>query len=210
MTCAMNVELGAYVLHALEEHEAAAVEHHLDGCDLCMAELHELEFTASLLSLLSAEDLAEFERHSLPPEHDVRRPPRRHRAVPLLVAAVLAAATALVPRTFVHHESGPSASVVRALDPTTHVRAAVSLGSQPDGTRLHLSLTGAYPKGWCSLVAHSRDGRSDTAATWRASAGGTADVDGMTAIPIDRLTELDVVTDTGAVLVSIPVTRHQT
>jgi hypothetical protein len=210
MTCVMNVELGAYVLHALERDEAAAVERHLDGCDECQAELHELEFTASLLSLLSAEDLAAFESDAAATGHAVRRRPRRHRAVPLLVAAVLATATAVAPRVFDHHDAAPGTSVVHALDPTTHVSAAVSLGRGQDGTRLHLSLAGAYPRGWCSLVAHSLDGRIDTAATWRASAGGTADVDGTTAIPVDRLSELDVVTDTGTVLVSIPITGPQT
>jgi anti-sigma factor RsiW len=212
MTCAMNIELGAYVLHALEQDEADAVTRHLGQCALCQAELRELEFTASLLSLLSAEDLEQFEQGLSGPGTDAddvpprtRRRGRGHRAPLLLVAAVLAAATAFVPRTLVHHDAPPPASVVRAADPATHVRAAVSVRAQQGGTRLHLSLVGAYPKGWCALVAHSRDGRSDTAATWRADAGGTADVTGTTAIPADRLRELDVVTDTGAVLVTIPM-----
>ncbi|HEY3528978.1 MAG TPA: zf-HC2 domain-containing protein [Nocardioides sp.] len=208
MTCAMNVELGAYVLHALEQDEAEAVEQHLEGCDQCQEELRELEFTASLLSLLSAEDLARFEdtasereaeRHDVPPSRKVHRP------LLLLAAAVLTVATALVPRTFEDHHTPTAATVVHAVDPATRVRAAVSVSARPDGTQLRLGLTGAYPKGWCSLVARSSDGHQDIAATWRADARGSADVDGMTAIPADRLSELDVVTDTGAVLVAIPM-----
>ena len=59
-------------------------------------------------------------------------------------------------------------------------------------------------------VAHSRDGRIDTAATWRADSKGTAEVAGTTAIPTSRLSELDVVTDSGRVLVRIPVARQVT
>jgi hypothetical protein len=127
----------------------------------------------------------------------------------MLVAAVLAVATAVLPRAFEHHEPGLRASVVSAVDPTTHVHATVAVAPAPDGTRLHLTLAGAYPKGWCSLVAHSRDGHADTAATWRADAQGGADVAGTTAIPVDRLDQLDVVSDTGAVLVAIPMARAQ-
>jgi hypothetical protein len=88
------------------------------------------------------------------------------------------------------------------------VTAAVRLARQESGTRVHLRLSGAYPQDWCTLVAHSRDGRTDTAATWRADAVGAADVDGMTAISTSQLSELDVVTDSGRVLVRIPV-DHQ-
>jgi anti-sigma factor RsiW len=213
MTCSMSVELGAYVLHALEHDDADAVQRHLEGCPQCQTELRELEFTASLLSLLSAEDLEQLEDAARPddghPEHDgvggVRRSLRRHRAVLPLIAAVLAVATSLMPRTFEHAEPASSATVITAADPATHVSAAVSVDRVRDGTRLHLSLTGAYPQGWCSLVARSRDGHQDTAATWRADARGSADVAGMTAIPADRLGELDVVTGTGVVLVTIPM-----
>lgn len=213
MTCAMNVEIGAYVLHALEDHEAEEIERHLDGCAQCQEELRELEFTVSLLSLLSSEDLEQFEDASPGRgEHqDVVPRSRWLRAfLPLVAAVVMAAMSLSPPRTFDHPAPTAQGAVVRAADPTTHVRASVSVAGQPDGTRLHLSLAGAYPKGWCSLVAHSRDGRTDTAATWRADAQGTADVAGMTAIPADHLSELDVVTDTGVVLVTIPIREPHT
>jgi len=209
MTCAMSVELGAFALHALDADEADAVQRHLGECPLCQAELRELEFTASLLSLLTADDLDQLSGQAAKPGR-VRRLARRHRAVLPLVAAVLAVATALMPRAFDHHDRTPAASVLTVADPTTHVRAAVSVHPTSDGSRVHLTLTGAYPQGWCSLVAKSRDGQQDTAATWRADTRGSADVAGMTAIPAERLSELDVVTGTGVVLVTIPVPGHHT
>lgn len=209
MTCAMSVELGAFALHALDADEADAVQRHLGECPLCQAELRELEFTASLLSLLTADDLDQLSGQAAKPGR-VRRLARRHRAVLPLVAAVLAVATALMPRAFDHHDRTPAASVLTVADPTTHVRAAVSVHPTSDGSRVHLTLTGAYPQGWCSLVAKSQDGQQDTAATWRADTRGSADVAGMTAIPAERLSELDVVTGTGVVLVTIPVPGHHT
>jgi len=209
-TCQMSVELGAYVLHALEHEEDDEVRRHVAGCDLCQDEVRELSFTASLLSLLTLADLEQLDADEAacptPPVARRRRRPSR-RAV-LAVAAGLVA-TLSIPAVWKldHPAPTPTATVIRAADSTTHVAAAVRLVRQDSGTQVHLNLTGAYPQGWCALVAHSRDGRSDTAATWRADADGAADVAGMTAIPATRLSELDVVTDTGRVLVRIPV--HQ-
>ena len=199
-TCHMSTELGAYVLQALEDDEAEQVRRHVGQCELCRDEERELWFTASMLAMLRPEDLHDLEVLE-EPAAPRRRPARR--TVLLVAAALLAAVSVPAVRALDH--PGPSASVVRATDPATHVRAAVTLAPAKDGTRLQLSLSGVYPRGWCSLVARSRDGRTDTAATWRADATGSADVAGTTAIPTSRLSELDVVTDAGRVLVRIPV-----
>jgi len=199
-TCQMSVDLGAYVLRALEDEEAEQLRVHLGECDACRDEERELSATASLLALLRPDDLDRLEVPAVAVDRR-RRPVRR--AGLMVAAALLAAATVPVVRAFDH--SATPTSVVRATDPSTHVRAAVTLAAATDGTRLQLSLSGVYPRGWCSLVARSRDGRTDTAATWRADATGTAEVAGTTAIPTSRLRELDVVTDTGRVLVRLPV-----
>lgn len=214
-TCQMSIELGAYVLHALEDDEDEQVRRHVVDCDLCQDEVRDLSFTASLLALLSLEDLAELEQldelgqlgHMEGAPRAERRRPRRR--ILLAAAAVVLTALAIpAARVLDHPASAPSATVIRASDPGTNVTAAVTLARAESGTRVNLSLSGAYPQGWCALVAHSRDGRTDTAATWRADASGTAHVTGTTAIPTTRLSELDVVTDTGRVLVRIPVTQN--
>jgi len=209
-TCQMSVELGAYVLHALEHDEDEEVRRHVAGCDLCQDEVRDLSFTASLLSLLTLADLDRLDvEDGAGPTPPVVRTWRRPSRRALLAVAAGLVATLSIPTVWKleHPAPTPAATVIRAADSTTHVAAAVRLVRQDSGTQVHLSLTGAYPQGWCALVAHSRDGRSDTAATWRADADGAADVAGMTAIPTTRLSELDVVTDSGRVLVRIPV--HQ-
>jgi hypothetical protein len=238
MTCHLEIELGAYVLHGLEPEEAEAVSEHLTTCQICRDEERSLAATAGLLALLRPEDLEVFEDvHDFPGEnaqavqpYRQARPDRyawsgRRRLSPRRAAraavggAVLAGAalTAAVVSGVVvgvvagvgpfEHDSPPSSSaaVVQAVDPATHVHAAVAMSQRESGTRLRLSLAGAYPHGRCSLVARSRDGGTDTAATWVADAHGTAWVSGMTAFRTDQLTEFDVVTGTGRVLVRIPV-----
>jgi len=66
-------------------------------------------------------------------------------------------------------------------------------------------VNGATPGEHCSLVARARDGRSDTAATWVATYQGSADVPGTTAIPIDQLSEVDIVTSDGQRLARLVV-----
>jgi hypothetical protein len=222
-TCHMSVELGAYVLHALEDRETEQVRRHVDDCPTCQAEVRDLSFTASLLALLRPGDLAALDSAddaALPASdgsqvagRDRRFRTRRGRRAQLAVAlALLAALTVPVTRaSFEDHQAPTAAStMLRANDLGTHVRAAVTLAAQDDGTDVHLTLAGAYPGDWCSLVARSRDGQVETAATWRADDQGTADVAGTTAIPSSRLSELDVVTDDGHVLVRIPVHGQDT
>ena len=210
-TCQMSVELGAFVLHALEHDEDEDVRRHVADCDLCQEEVGELSFTVSLLSLLSLEDLAELDIETRPEAAPAATAPRgRARRRTLLAVGAAAAAVIAVPGARLLDRAAappPAAAVIRATDPTTQVEAAVTLARHESGTRVHLDLSGAYPSGRCALVAHSLDGQSDTAATWRADASGAARVAGTTAIPTNRLSELDVVTDTGRVLVRIPV--HQ-
>lgn len=232
MTCSMEIELGAFVLHALEPAEADAVQMHLGGCETCRDEVGSLAFTASLLALLTTEDIERIEEADgaghpigaagdarsssrgpeIAPQTHSRRPPRRPRRILLAVAAAVLAATSVVgaERVLPHRDQLPSAAVFQAVDPHTHVSAAVTLSGRAGGTEVHLTLTGAYPTGWCSLVVHARDGRRDTAATWVADSHGAADVTGATPIPSSELTRLDVVTDTGHLLVRIPLPRPST
>jgi hypothetical protein len=208
-TCQMSDELGAFVLHALEHDEDEEVRRHVADCDLCQDEVQELSFTVSLLSLLTLEDLEQLDvDHGAWDSRSTAaaRPGPRRRALMAAAAAVGILAVPVV-GMLAPREAPPSAHEIRATDPSTRVEAAVTLARQESGTRVTLNLSGAYPSGWCALVARSLDGHTDTAATWRADASGAAHVSGMTAIPTTRLSELDVVTDTGLVLVRIPV--HQ-
>jgi hypothetical protein len=206
MTCTIELELGAYVLNALEPDEADAVRQHLLDCPICRAEVTGLADTASMLERLTLADIEQF--FDLDVRRDATRP-RRHRAALAIAAGVLAASAGVgAVRMLNNDHHGPKPAVVQAVDPVTHVRAEVTMTGQSGVTQLHLTLAGAYPSGACLLVAHSRTGQSDTAATWIADPHGGADVVGTTAIAPAELSELDVVTNTGVVLVHITVPQH--
>ena len=207
MTCSQEIELGAYVLDALEPEETDEVQRHLSGCRTCQAELSSLAATVSWLALLSPDDVARLEQENAAPSP----PRRRRRLATAVIAGALAGSVAVGAAVALDRDPAPtSPAVVRAMDPQTHVTAAVSMSPHDSGTQLELTLTGAYPGGWCSLVARSRDGHRQTTATWVADADGTAVVSAATAIPADQLSEFEVVTDQGQVLVRVPVSAHAT
>lgn len=209
MTCRMDNSLGAYVLDALEPDETRTVQAHLTGCEACREEVSSLAATTSLLALLTLQDIEQLYDPE-PGDHVPTLARLRHRRAALAGAvAVLIAATAIGGVPVFRGSSGSTPpGIVRVVDPTTHVRAAVTMTARSWGTQLRLSLTGAYPNGWCSLVVHSSSGRSDVAATWLADAKGAAGVGGATDIPAGRLAELDVVTATGTRLVRIKLPGH--
>jgi hypothetical protein len=202
--CSMEIELGAYVLDALEPDEAAAVRGHLDHCERCREEAGSLAATASVLSLLTLDDIERL-AGELSQEPATGRTARatRQRRIALAAAGTVLVGGTVLGATHLHDHSTPPAAVVRAADPGTHVRATVTMSSRSWGTALHVELTGAPPTGWCSLVAHARDGRVETAAYWVADRDGVADVDGTTAIRTADLSSFEVVTDTGRRLLRI-------
>jgi anti-sigma factor RsiW len=214
----MQTWLGAYVLDALEPDETEKVRQHLAGCAECWDEVARLSW---IPPLLQAVDLADVEEISAVPQaappvmlerllhsvQTVRRFPRR-RVVLLAAAAaiviVIGALTAVGVGVFgTDHVSRPIA--VSAVAPHSRVSAAVTMSARNWGTELHLKLSWVKPGQQCSLIARSRDGRRDVAATWVASYKGTASVPGATAIPLGQLSRLDVVTSDGHLLVRIPV-----
>lgn len=220
MTCAMQTWVGAYVLDALEPDETETVRQHIAGCDQCRDDVAGLAWIPSLVRTVDLADVDEFETlpQAPPPVmlerllQSIRpaRPARRRRALRLLAAAaiVVAALSAVGMGLLGSHHQSSRPVAVSAVDPHTRVRAAVTMTAHRWGTELHLRLSWVKPGQQCSLVARSRDGRSDIAASWVATYQGTASVPGATAIPLNELSELDVVTVAGHQLVRIVVPNH--
>ena len=224
MTCVKQTWLGAYVLDALEPGETEDVSNHVAGCSICQDEVVRLAWIPGLLRTVTLEDIAGLDEPSILEETphtsaldrprtapSSKRTTRRWRR-PVAVLAGLAAAAAIAGATtigieeFAHTHRQPVA--IRTVDPHSHVQAAVTLSARTWGTEMRLTLSSVPSGAHCSLVAHARDGRSDTAATWVATYYGSADVTGTTAIPIDQLSQLDVVTSDGQHLAQLVVPNH--
>jgi Putative zinc-finger len=216
MTCDFREYVAAYVLDALEPDESARLQEHLATCAACQEELAAVAWIPPLLPLVDAAEVERLDGASEEPPPRLlerliaeiareARTPRGRRVTAMIGAAALLLGAGGLSTTARLSSGHHQTSTIEAVDARTHVRAAVTVSGRSWGTQLGLTLTGAYPNGTCSLVARSDDGRSDTAATWVASAKGTANVPGATSIPAGHLTELDVVTTSGYRLVRIVI-----
>ena len=223
MTCGRQTWVGAYVLDALEPDENESLRLHIAECEICQDEVVSLSWIPGMLRKVelegvqalddepaadgrSASPLLERLLSSMHTTNHARRP---RRPLVLLAAAALvlaiAGTAAVVGGVFDGGHGAAVQTAIRAVDPSSHADAAVTLTGRSWGTELQLKLSWVEPGQHCSLIAHSRDGHSDVAATWVANYQGTATVPGTTAIPIDKLTELDVVGANGRQLVQLVV-----
>jgi hypothetical protein len=214
----VELSLGVLVLGAIDPAERPAVEEHLASCPRCTAILAELAPLPGLMHRLDPTQAASPPRVPAPrPElrerlieaaqaaqEQTRQARRRRLVVATAAAAVLGALLAVgVPR-MLDRPSG-SAVVASATDPTTDVRAQLSLVAEDTGSQLSLRLTGVAPGERCRLVAVDAQGRHDVAATWVATYDGRASVTGHSGFRPDRIRRLDVVTLSGRMLVQVAV-----
>lgn len=207
-----RLSLGAYVLGALDPTERAAVDSHLSSCAACRDELAELAAMPGLLSRVRVEDVLEPEPPPSPGATDrligrirsARRARRRRLGAAAAVAGLAAVAVAAIVLagggTDVTRPPGKTASI-SAANSRTGVAASFGLRPAPWGTAVRVRLKGVPPRTRCKLIAYSRGGGQEVAGTWRATYDGTADVEGSTAIPRDRLAAFEVITASGNRLV---------
>ncbi len=198
--------LGAYLLGALGPTERVEVEEHLRGCPQCREELAGLAGLPGLLATLDQTDLEQLddgdpEAGSRLLERTLLELTRRRQAVRRRNRLLTAAAAVVTSPD--DTASARSATGV-ATNATTGVHAEVGFTPQPWGTALHLMLRGVPPGTHCQLVAVLADGQRQAAGSWQASYEGTASVDAAADARPDQLTGLEVVTDRGVRLVSIP------
>jgi hypothetical protein len=224
VNCPHVVDVGAYVIDALEPDERLLLAAHLRTCAVCTAELRDLEPLPELLALVPAptghgprlDVLPEPLPVPVPSELAFRRlhrsatgaRPVRHRPAPhpgrrwLLVAATVAvvggAAVAGILTT-----SGPQGpSTVSASAGALHVQAAISPVAA--GSQIALTLDGVPSGQQCQLSVQAHDGHWETASTWTADYAGSAQVTGTVRIAPHDLKKLIVRTADGKTLITLP------
>jgi putative zinc finger protein len=225
MTCPYTIDIGAYVLEALEPAEAQRLCEHLAGCPDCLPTYDELRGLPASLERLAPSDVDNMTSPARPPDamcdqlltravgrRGSRRGGRgRSGWAGRRVLGVAAAAVALVAGIATglalpsgNHPAVPRSTTVAATDPSTAVHASITLTSQNWGTQIRLSLSDVQPAQQCMLVVVSADGRRDVAATWVATNWGVYTVTGTSALPVRLIREFDVITTSGERLVSVP------
>jgi len=208
---AIRLELGAYVLGALDAPERARVAAHLARCVGCSQELARL---APLPDLLAEVSMAQLDGEGdgatrgaerlLAELARIRR--RRRRMAAAILAACAVAVLGGVGLSRALAPGGAHATVVAATSPATHVSGRVALVATPEGSRIQVGLAGVRPGTRCELVVVDATGRHEVAATWRANYDGTAAVTGASAMTPTQITQMLVVAQPGPTLLVFPGT----
>lgn len=216
---------GAYVLDALEPDERRAFEEHLRTCDDCSRSVSALAPLPELLSEIDPAMLDAPEDELGVPDtllpgllQQVRR--RRRRRLTLAVAAASTAAllggagVVGLLRDDAAPEPPGSGTSAAAGSPEqmeqlgqSVVEATVTMESVPWGTRLNLTCSYTdsgdgygyappVPPSY-ALVVHTRDGRTEQVATWRAVPGRTTTLSAATAADVEDIASIDVRTTSG-------------
>jgi hypothetical protein len=129
--------------------------------------------------------------------------PRTRRRLSV-AGAVLAGAAAAAAAVAALVSTGASAHTFRAADSATGVSGHAQLHGTPTGTQIDLTASGLPGHERCILIAVTQHG-TDVAGSWAAAYDGSARIAGTTAFPANRLVALRIESDTGIVLLSIPV-----
>jgi anti-sigma factor RsiW len=173
----VRIDLGAYVLGALEPDERRRVDEHLRDCPPCAAEYEELWPLPGMLGRVDPDDLQPvtvtpsadlFARMSAAavgeqPAHRLRS--RTWALVAAVVLAVLGVGAAIT--VWVTGTRGQTASASAG-----PVHVTVTATEADDGTALDVTVAGLRPKEICTLVAVDRDGKRHDAGDWPVSDGG--------------------------------------
>jgi anti-sigma factor RsiW len=214
VNCPHVVDVGAYVIDALEPDERLRLSAHLPGCAVCTAELRDLERLPALMAMVPAptapepppvpSELAYRRLHrsvtgAVPARHRRTRPPGQRWLLVAAAVVVLGGAGA----AGVLATSGPERpSTVSASAGPLRVQAAITPVAA--GSRIALSVDGVPSGQQCQLRVQAGDGHWETASTWTADYEGTAQVTGTVRIAPDDLKKMVVRTLDGRTLITLP------
>jgi anti-sigma factor RsiW len=179
----VRLDLGAYLLGAIEPAQRALVNRHLRSCPACRAELSDLAGLPSLLRRIPADTVGRLldddtlEVMPAPPLSMLLRRiaviRRRRRIRAIAAAAIIAAAAAsgvLALHATVRPPAAAAAAVwavtVQGTSPATRAWAAVRYTGQPWGTKLQVAVTGIAPGTRCQLLVIGTGGQKIAAGGW--------------------------------------------
>lgn len=213
MSCPFLRDNAVYLLGALDPDERQRYEAHLSTCDLCSRTVQEMAGIPGLLARLTPDQVAaaEGEREEPPPAlltsllQLARRERRRSRWRIAAVSGVAAACVGAVGTGMVLYESGPPPPQGITLQAVggLPVTAIARLRDRPWGTQIEMR---CEYDGWNPnaapieyvLVVRDDDHEAYTLNTWKLIPGHPADVGGTTALPLDKITAIEVRTTDGA------------
>jgi len=213
----------SYVLGALTPGDRRAYEAHLEECERCRVAVAELASMPGLLARARPEVETWDGQEELvgPPANLVdlvtERRARRARSIRnrviLAVSSVAAVvALAIAVPAFLTTDAVPAPAEVVALAPVGDTTMTVSLGFTPVAWGTRIAITCDYPAGetwsgvygpWSySLELTDVAGKISQVSSWKAVAGKTIQLEAATAIPLDRIASVRVLSSDGAAVLS--------
>ncbi|MGW5359275.1 hypothetical protein [Actinopolymorpha pittospori] len=213
-TCPYAVHLAILALGSRDDGAGVDIEDHLRECPSCRAELARLRELPRLLAVTREVGAAPTRQHEVPAPHlldrlfdaiDVERRQRRRRRIGLSAAAAVVAGAAAAGVAVAAWPAAPPPPPSLAGSSNLGVAAEATVAARPWGSQIEMTLRGLTPGATCRLLARARDGRVETAASWRVTYQRSLRVEGMTSVPSAELTELQVVDDHDRRLVTVAV-----
>jgi anti-sigma factor RsiW len=220
-------DLGAYALDALEPGERLGVESHVERCEECRGELHELRAMSRLLGDLPPEALLEG-----PPEDadlllqrtlgrvrtERRREVVRRRwsigAAASVAAVALAGGGIVLGRSTldttvvsppVTTTTAPGTEVLNASDATTGASLAARVVPAAGWVRVSVQVRGVPAGTRCRIIVVGTNGRREVAGSWLVSPKGAADgttLEGSAIVDPDQVAAIIIESIDGKQLVS--------
>jgi hypothetical protein len=199
----------------------ADVASHLDVCESCEAELARLASLPGVLARLDPRDLQVLDTAEAagPALLDrllasASRDRRRRRRAGMLAVAAAAVLLVVVPLgawgvTRLGQPGQSSAAPApaqisrTATDASTGISGKVQVWASALGSVLDVSISGVPSGTRCTIVVVTKNGTSQTAASWQATYTGTAQVRVSVAAPVSSIARIDIVDDSGKVLLRI-------
>jgi anti-sigma factor RsiW len=202
--CPDQVNVGAYVLDALEPDERERMQRHLRTCRACAADHDDLAGLPTRLATVPAPDVAAARPPGLLALHRrLGAEPRRRRArAPTVAAALLGVAVTAGVVAVRTADRASEPDVLSAASGEVHAQAALT--ATRNGTRIALVLGGVPAHEQCRLVGVGRRGGRQTAGTWTAGYDGAASVTGWVSWEPADIERLVVESLDGAALVVLP------
>ena len=217
---AARVDLGVYVLGAVEPGDRAKVAEHLQACPRCREELALLAAIPALLrrvpdrqAILGESGLAG-QRTAACPDGLIRQVARHRRHMQVLVAAtavalITATAAASISLSSRDRTQPPAPAwdaTVQAASSATGVWVQVRYAPRSWGTEVEARITGLRPGTQCRLWVTALGGGRIAAGGWTIASSRRAFwYPASVPVPVATLRGLRITTPSGGTLVSIPV-----
>jgi hypothetical protein len=223
VTCTSVREDAATALLTGAAYDTSTADH-LKQCDACRGDLESLDVLPALMAEAVDPTITLSPDGALPVdrllEAAAQIQSRRRRRTVLAAAAAAVVLMALPAALILVREPAtpPNAATTQGTSPSTPVsvqreasnestgvEGKVTLKAAAWGSDLTFALRGVPAGTECTLVVVSASGSRESAARWNADYEGTAHVTGAVSTPLAEIDHVDVTTQDGSVILSVPV-----